>query len=310
MKEQFDLYFAGWYSQGMEERIFKNNFNQLLSFVNELKHIEKYIQAKKDGWTGKLMIDSGAFSVHKSGKVADVEAYIKWINENHEYLDYYIQLDDIPGKWGTPRTKEELEASPPKTWENYLYMRSKVADREKLLPVFHQGEDFKYLEQFLEYKDEENNERINYICISSNKELSAKARMEWYRTCFEVIAKSSNPNIKTHSLGTQSEKHCEMLPFTSVDATSWIMTAANGNVYTKWGPVTISERQLTGKHHIKNKASYEVFREYIKSNGFDPDKMKTDNDERIAWNMKYLGDWARDKREHKGPKNMNRGRLF
>ncbi len=56
------------------------------------------MEAKKNGRTGKLLIDSGAFSVHKSGKNVDLDEYIQFLNYNHEFIDYYIQLDDIRGK--------------------------------------------------------------------------------------------------------------------------------------------------------------------------------------------------------------------
>lgn len=310
MKPQFDLYFAGYYTDDMEDILMAHGYNKLLSNINERKGIARYIEAKKSGkFNGKLLIDSGAFSVHKSGKTVDVEDYINFLNENHEYFDHYIQLDDIPGKWGIPRTKEELLASPPKTWNNYLYMRSKLIEPKKLLPVFHQGEDYKYLKQMLEYRDE-NGGPIEYMCISSNKDLDAKKRYDWYKHCYEIIQTSSNPNVKIHSLGTQSEKHCELLPFTSVDATSWIMTAANGNLYSKWGNITISERQLARKENIANKVSYNIFKEYVESKGFSIEELASSSAKRIEWNLLYLGEWARNVRQYKGPKSFKSGRLF
>lgn len=311
MKERFDLYFAGFYKQEIADVIFENNFNQLLSYVNEIKAIPIYIEAKKNGWKGKLLIDSGAYSIHRSGKEADVDAYIEFLNNNHEYLDYYIQLDDIPGKWGQPKTKEQQAISPVKTWENYLYMRSKLIEPKKLLPVFHQGEDVKYLKQMLEYRDE-NGEPIDYMCLSSNKELDSRKRLSWYKFCYEVIHNSSNPNIKIHSLGTQSETHCEMMPFTSVDATSWIKTGGLGNIYTEWGIITVSDVQLNKKTNVvNNKAFIEDFTKYVESKGFTVEDLMTSSAERIRFNCLYLGNWARDKRQYKGPKSFKeRGRLF
>lgn len=221
-KPRFDMYFAGNGIKDVEDTIVNQNINKLLSFINDRGAIEKYIEHKKNGWKGKLLIDSGAFSIHKSGKQANLDVYIDYLNKNHEYLDYYIQLDNIPGKWGVPTSKQEILESPEKTWQNYLYMRSKLIDKDKLLPVFHQLEDFKYLKRMLEYEDEYG--KIKYMCIASNKQLSTNDRIDWYKRCFDMIERSNNPNIMIHSLGTQSKTHCEMFPFTSVDATSWIMT--------------------------------------------------------------------------------------
>ena len=171
MGEHFDLYFAGWYNDDMMQIIIENDYNQLLSNINERDQIYKYIEAKKIGWKGKLLIDSGAFSIHKSKKEVPLQDYIDFLNANHEYLDYYIQLDDIPGEWGRKPTPEEVADSPKKTWENYLYMVDRLVEPKKLLPVFHQGEDFDYLRQMLEYRDKDGNP-IEYICISSKKSLN------------------------------------------------------------------------------------------------------------------------------------------
>ena len=306
----FDLYFAGYFTKSTEDIIIENDFNQLLSNANDRKKINNFIEHKKAGnWKGKLLIDSGAFSVHRSGKSINLDEYIDYLNKNHEYFDLYIQLDDIPGKWGIPQTKEELEMSPIKTWQNYLYMRNKLIEPDKLLPVFHQGEDFKYLKQMLEYEDENKN-KIKYLCISSNKNLDANARFNWYKKCYEIIETSSNPNVKVHSLGTQSENHCSLIPFTSVDATSWILSAGNGNIYTKWGTICVSDRQTNKKDHIINNISFDLFNEYVESKGFKFSDLSQYANKRVEWNCLYLGNWARNERQYKGVKSFKVNRLF
>lgn len=304
-----DLYFAGAYNKEIENIIIDNNYNKLLSNANDKKMISEYIEYKKSGrYKGKLFIDSGAFSVHTKGKNLDIEAYIEFLNNNHQYIDLYVQVDDIPGKWGQPKTKEQLAESPKKTWQNYLYMRSKLIDYDKLLPVFHQGEDFKWLENMLNFKDDSGN-MIKYLCLSSNKELDTNKRFSWYERCYEIIESSSNPNIKIHSLGTQSEKHCSLIPFTSADATSWILSAANGNIYTKYGNIYISDRGINQKDYILNNASKEVFESYIKENGFTIEELQQNHNKRVEWNLRYLGEWAKNM-EYKGPKSFKKNRLF
>lgn len=305
----FNIYFAGGHSGETEEYIIKNNFNRLLSQINERKIVYKYIEAKKNGWQGKLLIDSGAFSVHKSGKTVDLNEYIEFLNANHEYLDYYIQLDDIPGKWGQQKTIEQITESPKKSWNNYLYMISKLIEPDKLLPVFHQGENFKYLEQMLEFKND-TGEHIKYICLSSNKELPTKERILFYKKCYEIIHKSSNPDVKIHSLGTQSKIQCESFPFTSSDATSWILTAANGNIYTKYGTILISDMQNKDKNNILNNVAIDVFKKYIEEKGYTIEELSKDYKQRIKWNVDYLGNWAKNEYEYKGPKVFKDNYLF
>lgn len=309
MDREFNLYFAGWYNDDMMDVIVKNNYNQLLSNINERDKIYKYIEAKKNGWKGKLLIDSGAFSIHKSKKEVPLQDYIDFLNANHEYLDYYIQLDNIPGEWGRKPTDEEVADSPKKTWENYLYMVDKLVEPKKLLPVFHQGEDMFYLKQMLEFKYKDGTP-IDYICLSSNKSLDAKKRYEWYKQCYDVIENSSNPNVKTHSLGTQSQRHINSIPFTSADATSWILSAGNGGIFTKYGTMYISSQGYHLKKNVANNIAVDVFKEYVESKGFTMEGLATDSSERVKWNLIYLGDWARDERKYIGPSSFKKRRLF
>ena len=306
----FDLYFAGSHSKQTEQYFIDNNYNRLFSQLNDRTLIYKYIEAKKNGWTGKLLIDSGAFSVHRSNKTVDIDEYIQFLNEQHNWLDYYIQVDDIPGKWGQPKTKEQLAESPKKSWQNYLYMRGKLVEPYKLLPVFHQGEDFFYLKQILEYIDEDGHQ-IPYICISSNKEYPTPLRLVFYRQCYEIIQASSNPNIKVHCLGTQARVQCESFPFTSSDATSWVVTAANGNIFTKWGSMYISDKGIADKSHILNdKVSADILEEYFKSEGFTLDEIKSDYNKRTEWNIHYLGKWSKEEYVYRGPKKFTSNYLF
>lgn len=304
----FDLYFAGAYNKDIENIIVDRNYNKLLSNINDRKQIIHYIDLKKSGkFKGKLFIDSGAFSTHTKGKEVDIDEYIEFINKNHEYIDLFVQVDHIPGKFGVPRTIEQIMESPKKSWENYLYMREKVIDKDKLLPVFHQDEDFKWLENMLNTTFD--GKYIPYICISSSKDKSANARFDWYKKVYSIIQSSNNPNVKVHSLGTSSTNHCEYFPFTSSDATSWIMSAAMGNITTKYGDICISDRSLYKKNNIVNQVSFDLFKKYIEDNGFTIEELSKDHNKRVEWNLKYLGEWSKNS-EYKGPKSFITNKLF
>lgn len=220
----FDFYFAGSSPKNVIDIMLKNDANLLRSYLNDKADIKRFIEAKKNGdWHGKLLIDNGAFTVHRQGGTLDIDKYIEYINENDEYCDYFIALDEIPGKWGQERTREEILHAPLQTWENYLYMIEKVNKPEKLLPVFHQGDDFKWLEKILTHPTPK------YICISGNKELTNKRREAFYKQCYEYINRL-NPNIKVHCLGSATMSNVEKFPFTSMDSTTYIMTGVNGNI--------------------------------------------------------------------------------
>ena len=248
----FDFYFAGTQNIETQNMLCAMGANLLRSYVNDKRSIQELFKHKQEGtWKGKLIIDSGAFTVHRKGGTIDVDTYIEFLNTNKDYIDRAIQIDDIPGVWGQVKTAEQVRTSPIKTWENYLYMVQRLERPQMLLPVFHQGEHLKYLEQMLNFRYSDGTP-LEYICISGNKELTGKQRKQWYAKVFDVIVKSSNPNVKTHCLGSATMTDMSEFPFTSSDATSWLMTSATGSILTPFGPVLVSKEQRHDKSHILN----------------------------------------------------------
>lgn len=248
----FDFYFAGSQCEEATRLMIDNNMNILKSYMNDKKKIRELFEEKDKGWKGKLLIDNGAFTIHRQGGSVDIDEYINWLNENDDHIDLAIALDSIPGKWGEKRTPEELKYSQDKTWENYLYMIERVKSPQKLLPVFHHCEDFYCLERFLNHKI--NGEYIKYMCISGNKQLTNKQREEFYKKCFAIIHKSPNPNIKIHCLGSATLSNARRYPFTSMDASSWIMTGANGGIMTDMGVIKVSKESQKDPDNIVNQS--------------------------------------------------------
>ena len=284
----FDFYFAGGQCQETTDLICKLNGNVLKSYVNDTKEIPKWFEYKKQGWQGKLLIDNGAFTVHRKGGSINIDEYIEWLNTNNDTIDYAIALDHIPGVWGTKRTYEELRDAPIKTWENYLYMVDKCTNPEKLLPVFHQGEDFKYLTQIVNFKIKGN--YVPYICISGNKELTNTQREGWYLECFNVIKKSNNPNVKVHCLGSATLSNAVKFPMTSMDATSWIMTGATGGIFTDYGAVQVSKESIADKDNIAHfpKEVQENINKYCNKHGITLEQVQDNYKYRMMINVNYL----------------------
>lgn len=288
----FDFYFAGTQCKEATQTIFSLNANVLKSYIYEKKQILECFERKKNGWTGKLLIDNGAFTVHRQGGEINIDEYIQWLNDNDEYIDRAIALDNIPGKWGSKRTYEELKNSPAQTWENYLYMVDRCKSPQKLLPVFHQGEDFRYLEQMVNHKIKES--YVEYICISGNKELTNKQREGWYAKCFEIIQNSENPNVKVHCLGSATESNAIKFPFTSMDATSWIMTGSNGGILTDFGVVKVSKESAKDKDNIKNcsKAVIDFVTNQCSKYGMTLEQIQESYKHRMVLNVYYLYDMS------------------
>lgn len=304
----FYLYAAGNGGKGVVDYKRKIGYHQLLSQYAERKALLEWVDYLREHpeCQCKLFVDSGAYTAHTKGIDIDVDEYIKLINEIDDQVTVFAQVDKIPGRWGQPKTVEQVMAAPKESWDNYLYMVNKIKSPEKLLPIFHQGEDFKWLENMINYQYTEGplkGKYIDYIGISCNKELSSKEWIAWFEKCFETIRNSKNPNVKTHAFGMTSLKILEQFPFTSSDSTTWLKFATYGSILIKGKPYYISTRNELGDKHIES-LSPQVKEEIVKELsrlGFSYDEVLKDEsgDMRLLVNLKMLKEWC-DNYQYKG----------
>ena len=307
----FDLYFAGSVKPELDKFCLERNCNKLYSQLNERKAILNVIKLKSEKPSGsKIFIDSGAWSAHSKGKEIDVNEYIKFLNDNDENFYIYAQLDKIPGEFRKPKTKEQKLEAPEISWNNYLYMKDKVKSRDKLLPIFHQGEDYKWLKNMLEYIHPDTGKHIPYIGISPANDVSVSEKIPFIENCFDIIKNSSNPDVKTHAFGMTSLNVLEQYPFTSADSTSWIMAGANGNIITDIGTIIVSENQRYDKNHILNlsKENRIFVENMIEKYGFNLTELSKYYIKREMFNIVYLKNWA-DNYKYK-PSKIKKNKLF
>lgn len=265
-----NLYFAGASHNLASKMIIDLGCNRLFSQEINRNEISKMVELRRNqGYSGKILIDSGAFTAHTQGIEVDVDEYIEYINGIIDAIDVFAQVDTIPGTFGKPKTDEELAAAPKSSWENYLYMRERVKEPDKLMPIYHQGENVYWLTNMLEWTDE-NGKHIPYIGISPANDKSQPEKNKFIDMCFEIIAKSSNPNVQTHAYGMTNLKVLEKYPFTSADSTSWALTAVNGSIMSPWGVIPLSaQNKNSGAFRGRSKQEQEQITEFIASRGFD-----------------------------------------
>lgn len=269
-----DLYFAGSSHNQASAWINELQLNRLFSQELNRTEIARMIEMKKSGeYTGKIFIDSGAFTAHTKGITVDVDEYIDYLNSITDYVDCFAQVDCIPGVFGKPKTDEQLKEAPKLSWDNYLYMRPKLKQPDKLLPVYHQGETIDWLKNMLEWTDE-SGKHIPYIGISPANDKSQKEKNAFIEMCFDTIRHSSNPNVKTHAFGMTNLETLTKYPFTSGDSTSWALTAVNGGIMTPFGVIGMSAKSKNS-NALKGKAPevQQQIREFIQSRGFDMDDL-------------------------------------
>lgn len=262
--------------------------NMLFSYFDK-RAVDKYKEMVSAH--GKLFIDSGAFTAWTQGKTINVDEYINWINDRADYIDLYGQVDVIPGDrtTGALPSAEEVRIAAQKTWENYLYMRPKMKKPEGLLYTFHVGEPIEFLKQALEWKDPEGN-HIPYIALGGMVGKSADVRDRFMEHCFDVIKKSSNPNVKVHAFGMTDRDLLMKYPVTSADSTSWIMTGATGSIMTDVGIVAVSSQQKNDPNHYSHlpKDLQDQFNKFIEEYGFTLDELAESRDKRIMHNARFM----------------------
>lgn len=268
-----NLYFAGSSHTLSSQWILENNLNRLLSQEINRTEIDKITKMRKNGeYSGHILIDSGAFTAHRQGIKIDVDEYIEYINSISEYIDVYAQVDTIPGEFGKPKTQEQLLSAPKLSWDNYLYMRERMKEPDKLMPIYHQGESVEWLINMLETTFD--GKHIPYIGISPANDKSQSEKNKFIENCFDIISRSSNPNVQTHAYGMTNLSVLERYPFTSADSTSWALTAVNGSIMSPWGIIPLSAQNTnSGAFRGRSPEQQENIRKYIASKGFDVDNM-------------------------------------
>ena len=158
----------------------------------------------------EYILDSGAYSSYKIGAIIDIDEYCDFIRKYEKIIDYYIVLDVI--------------GSDVKSYENLLYMQAKGLNP---LPVFHQGDDFKYLEKFTDGS-------YDFICLSPLDYSGKGSNMvRWLDECFGnyICDNEGKPKMKVHGLGLTTPHMMNRYPWYSVDSTSWKLSAAFGSIF-------------------------------------------------------------------------------
>ena len=301
----FNLYLAGGKVKTQDDIIIKRGCDVLFSQINDRKAIKKFLELMSNN---KLFIDSGAYSAWSKNKHIDVDDYIKFINENTDKFTLFASVDDIPGELRRKPTLWEQRESPAKSWHNYLYMREQVKDKDKLLPVFHIGEDFRHLQNMLDATF--NGEHIPYIGLGGTVGLACTVKEDWYKQCFKIIQQSSNANVKVHAFGMTNLEILENYPFESADSTTWLMASINGELCTKYGRILVTPRTRYRSYHYDKASPF--IQQYIQEQcikyGTTLEQCMEDQESRQLYNINYFKDWA-DNYKYKG-NNRYQKRLF
>lgn len=152
------------------------------------------------GYTPELMLDSGAYSAFTRGKNISIVDYMNYIKANAEQINHYITLDVIGDPYITRR-----------------YYEIMLAKGFNPIPVFHYGDDFKTLDEYVNYG-------AGYIAIGNTVPIKDKKKVAEYVS--KVV--SRHPGVKFHLLGSSAEPVLGINGLYSCDSSTWIIQAKNG----------------------------------------------------------------------------------
>lgn len=211
----------------------------------------------------ELFLDSGAFSAWSQGKEINIDEYIQFIKDHKEVIDVYANLDVIGN----------AEA----TWNNQMYMEKAGLNP---LPVYHYGEDKKWLKRIL-------NKKYDYISLGGMVPISTQDLVHWLDDLFKnhLCDEKGMPTVKVHGFGLTSLRLMLRYPWYSVDSTSWVVTGRMGSIYIpkskngKWiydedsWKIIVSNRspasKEAGKHiNTMSPKEKEILLNYITEKGY------------------------------------------
>lgn len=270
--------------KAMNDFFAEHNAYRLASFATEyVENAVSYIDAIKDTkCKGNMLLDSGAFTSWSKGTQIDINELITFFDSllcdfGHVINFHLINLDVLPGKKGEQATQQQVEESAKQSIENFYILNNKFP--KKVLPVFHRGENKKFLELF--YKE------TDYICVSPLVGTSERERRAWIR---ELDIKEG---VKVHGLATTGYKMLSIFDWYSVDSASWTMSAAMGGIQflsdSSIKNIAVSSdspktKKLGGHFLTLSNMEQESLLSIINDSGFDMETLSESYIARFKWN--------------------------
>ena len=171
----------------------------------------------------------------------------------------------------------------------------KGVPKEKLMHVFHQGDNFKWLDKIVSLEP-------RYIALSPANDKCTSDRSYWLDECMKYVCIKKKPLARLHGLAVTSPKLINRYPWYSVDSATWIISAGlgiifmpgiNGKGEVDWklcNPTPISDKSSHKKTHINKipKLYRESYIGLINDSGFNLFDLTEDYWKRRLWNIFYF----------------------
>ena len=299
----FDLYFVGSQNLIVDEFSLQRGCKKLYSFAEKPYSKLKLYQDTDV----KLFIDSGAFSIARKvtrARNLTMDDYIDFINTNTR-PNLFASFDVIPYPVLNEETAQE---SATQSYKNYTYILDRIEQKDKLVPVYHYGEDFKNLYKILEgYKGH----YPKYIAFGGRAGVHSKHLYPVMDKFFDIL--KDFPEIKTHAFGVTVFDLLEKYPWTSADSTSYQKVAVHGGIFLECTNKTpkVSLRSIKDTNHFNYLCPQlqKLIIQEIEKYGYTLQELQESTDKRIEFNIDYFMRWA-DKYQYKPIQKVKRKLLF
>lgn len=277
------LYLAGIYTSNFHKE------SQLYARLTEREkaardgvryYLESYHYIHKQAYVDKIradgvkvFLDSGAFSAFTKGVDVDIRGYCDYIKRN---LDIIENVDGA-----LCASVLDGIGDPLKTWQNQMAMEQMGV---RPLPCFHYGEDERYLEWYIENYD--------YITLGGMVPISTPQLFHWLDRIWDkyLTDGSGRPRLKVHGFGLTTQALMERYPWFSVDSSSWVQIAANGNILVPGlGAMPVSQNSPSAKQHNRHLNTIpdlqrEGLVKRITEQGFDIERLQVEYVSRWTYN--------------------------
>jgi len=288
------------------EYLFQHLDRRLLSYFDMTKSVRKtHLDGDNCPPKEYLILDSGAFSAWSKKAVINFDEYIQFCLTYQDKISYIVNLDVIPASPGQKRISGlEIERSASLGWRNAHKLFTAGIPLSKLIHVFHQNEDFKWLERMV--RD------FQYIGLSPANDRTTQEKVSWLDRCMNYVTDSNGDAIiKFHGFAVTSHLLMKRYPWYSVDSASWTLVAAMGGVILPdfnepfqkphlLFDVSSKSSAIGDLKHINNIAPQlrkRIF-SYFQEQGFTSEALQTDYYTRAAANVQYMNNLSAYFKQH------------
>lgn len=193
-----------------------------------------------------IIVDSGAFTALASGVDVDHDAYLQFLLDHADRIRFALSLDVIG----------DAEA----TLVNYRYGVEALEGRVQLLPTWHIGSPWSYLESYCEMTD--------YVAFGGAVPFGKNPALLW-RVLRHAHDITTAAGVKVHGLGITGRRVMFQLPWSSVDSSAWTSFGRFARIMLANREGRIAGIDDIGKGYPLSPESAEIVYHY----GLDPNPM-------------------------------------